>query len=190
MIFEPKKIKSATVYIFPPPICHEMMGLDAMILVFWMLSFIPAFPLSSFTLIKRLFSSSSFSAIRVISSAYLRLMIFLPAILIPACASSSLAFCVMYSAHKLNKQGNNIQPWHTPFPILNQSVVSCVVLIVASWPACRFLRRQVRWSGIPISLRIFQFIVIHTVKGFHVVNEAEIFLKFPCGHLWGTIIQA
>ena len=65
------------------------MGLDAMILVFWMLSFKPTFSLSSFTFIKRLFSSSSLSAIRVVSSAYLRLLIFLPAILIPACTSSS-----------------------------------------------------------------------------------------------------
>ena len=63
------------------------MGLDAVILVFWMLSFKPAFSLSSFTFIRRLFSSSSLSAIRVVSSTYLRLLIFLPAILIPACAS-------------------------------------------------------------------------------------------------------
>jgi len=68
------------------------MGPDAMILVFWMLSFKPTFSLSSFTFIKRLFSSSSLSAIRVVSSAYLRLLIFIPAILIPACDSSSLAF--------------------------------------------------------------------------------------------------
>ena len=66
------------------PICLEVMGPDAMILVFWMLSFKPAFSLSSFTLFKRLFSSSSFSAVRVVSSAYLRLLIFLLAILIPA----------------------------------------------------------------------------------------------------------
>ena len=57
----------------------------------------------------------------------------------------------MYSAYKLNKQGDNIQPWCTPFPIWNP----CSVLTVALWPAYRFLRRQVRWSGIPISLRIF-----------------------------------
>ena len=68
------------------------MGPDAMIFVFWMLSFKPAFSLSSFTFIKRLFSSFSFSAIRVVSSAYLRLLIFLLAILIPACASSSPGF--------------------------------------------------------------------------------------------------
>ena len=94
-----------------PSICHEVMGLDPMVLVFWMLSFKPTFPLSYFTFIKRLFSSSSLSATRVVSSAYLRLLIFLPAILIPACASSSPAFLMMYSAYKLNKQGDNIQPW-------------------------------------------------------------------------------
>ena len=112
--------------------------LDAMILVFWMLSFKPTFSLSSFTFIKRLFSSSSLSAIRVVSSVYVRLLIFLPAILIPACASSSLAFCVIYSAYKLNKQSDNIQPRRTPFPIWQQSVVPCPVLTVPSWPAYRF----------------------------------------------------
>ena len=112
-----------------------------------MLSFKPTFSLSSFTFIRRLLSSSSLSAIRVVSSAYLRLLIFLPAILIPACASSSPAFLMMYSAYKLNKQGDNIQPWRAPFPVWNQSVVPCPVLTVASWAAYRFLRRQVRWSG-------------------------------------------
>ena len=63
-----------------------------------MLSFKPAFSLSSFTFINRLFSSSSFSAIRLVSCAYLRLLIFLPSALTPACASSSLAFHMMYSA--------------------------------------------------------------------------------------------
>ena len=70
----------------------------AMIFIFWMLSFKPAFPLSSFPFIKKLFSSSSLSAIRVVSSAYLRLLIFLLAILIPIRASSSLAFHTIYSA--------------------------------------------------------------------------------------------
>ena len=74
-----------------------------------MLSFKPAFPLSSFTFIKRLFISSSLSAIKVVSS-YLRLLIVLLAILILACDSSSLAFPMMYSAYKLNKQGDNTQP--------------------------------------------------------------------------------
>ena len=48
-------------------ISHDVMGLDAMILVFWMLCFKPAFSLSSFTLIKRLFSSSLLSASGIIS---------------------------------------------------------------------------------------------------------------------------
>ena len=123
-------------------------------LVFWMLSFEPAFSLTSFTSIKSLFSSSSLSAIRVVSSAYLRLLIFLPADLIPACASSSPAFLIMYSTYKLNKQGDNIQPSCTPFLVWNQSVVPCPVLTIASRPAYRFLKRQFRWSGIPISFRI------------------------------------
>ena len=89
VILEPQNIKSDTVSTVSPSICHEVMGLDAMILVFWMLGFKPTFSLSSFTFIKRLCSSSSLSAIRVVSSAYLRWLIFLPAILIPACASSS-----------------------------------------------------------------------------------------------------
>src|SRR5574341_1030533 len=93
-----------------------------------MLSFKPTFSLSTFTFIKRLFSSSSLSAIRVVSSAYLRLLIFLLAILIPACVSSSPAFLMTYSAYNLNKQGDNIQPGCTPFPIWNQSVVPCPVV--------------------------------------------------------------
>ena len=69
------------------------------------------------SLLSRLFNSSSLPAIRVVPSAYLRLLIFLPAILIPVCASSSPAFLMTYSTYKLNKQHDNIQPWHTPFPI-------------------------------------------------------------------------
>ena len=86
----------------------------------------------------------------------------------------------MYSAWKLNKQGDYIQPWHTPFPIWNQSVVPCPVLTAASWSAYRFLRRQVRWSETPISPRIFQFVVILT-KAF-AVNEAEVnvLLELSC----------
>ena len=179
--FGAPKIKSPTVSTVSPSICYQVMGPDAMILVFWMLSFKPDFSLLSFTFIKRLFSSSSLSALRVVSSAYLRLLIFLPTILIPACTSSSLAFLMMYSAYKLNKQGDNIQPWYTPSPICNQTVVLCLVLTIASWSAYRFLRRQVRWSSILISLRIV-FVVIHTVQGFGVVNKGEIdvFLEFSC----------
>ena len=92
VILEPPKIKSLTVSIVSPSICHAVMGLDAMIFIF-----------------ERLFSSSLLSAIGVVSSAYLKLLLFLLAILIPACASSSPAFLMMYSAYKLNKQGHNIQ---------------------------------------------------------------------------------
>ena len=140
------------------------MGSDAMMLVFWMLSFKPAFSfsLSFFTLIKRLFSSSLLSAIRVVSSAYVRLLMFLLAILIPAYDSSSPAFHMMYSTYKLNKQGDSTQPYHTPFPIWNQSIVPCLVLTVASCPTHRFLRRQVKWSDIPISLRIFHSLLWST----------------------------
>ena len=182
VILESKTIKSVTISIISPSFCPEIMGPDAMVLVFWMLSFKPTFSFSSFTFIKRLYSSSLLSAIRVVSSVYLRLLIFLPAVLIPVCASSRPAFHMMYSVYKLNKQGDSIQPWCSPFLIWNQSVVPCPVLTVASWPTYRFLRRQVRWSGIPISFRIFQFVVIHKVKGFGVVNRAEVgvFLELSC----------
>ena len=102
VLLEPPKIKSPTVCTVSPSISHEVMGPDAVILVFWILSFKSSFSFSSFTFIKRLFSSSSLCAIRVMSSAYLRLLIFLPAILIPGCASSSLVFLRMYSEYKLN----------------------------------------------------------------------------------------
>ena len=162
MILEPKKIKFLTLSIVSPSICHEVMVPDAKIFVFWMLSFKLTFSFFSFAFIKRLFSSSSLSAKSVVSSEYLRLLIFFLAILITGCASSSLAFHMMYSAYKLNKQGDNIQPWRTPFPIWNQSVVPCPVLTVASWLAYRFLRRHVRWSGIPSSLRIFHSLLWST----------------------------
>ena len=134
--------------------CHDLHFLNV--------NFKPAFSFSSFTFIKRLFSSSLLSATRVVSSAHLRSLIFLLSILIPTCASSSLAFCLMYYACKLNEQGDNIHFWHTPFPICNQSVVPCLVLNVASWPAYRFHRKQVRWSGIPISWRIFHSLLWST----------------------------
>ena len=95
-----------------------------------MLSFKPAFSPSSFTFIRRLFSSSSLSAISVVSSAYLRLLIFLLAMLIPVYDSFRPAFHMMYTAKKLNEQVDNIQPCHTPFPIWNQSVVPCSVLML------------------------------------------------------------
>ena len=106
---------------FSPSICHELIGPDAMILVVWMLSSKPAFSFFSFTLIKRLFSSSLLSAIRIVLFAYLRLLIFFLAIMIPAWASSSPTFHMIYSACKFNKQGDSIQLCCTSFPVLNQS---------------------------------------------------------------------
>ena len=159
-ILEPRKIVCH--YFHCLPVSHEVMGPDAMILDFWMLSFKPTFSLSSFTFTKRLFSSFLLSALRVVSSAYLRLLTFLSAVSIPACASSSPRLLLMYSAYRLNKQGDNIQPWRIPFLIWNQSVVPCPVLTVASWLTYRFLKRQVRWSGILICLRTFQSLLWST----------------------------
>ena len=119
---------------------YSKTGPDAGILVFWIFSFNQPFH-SSFSLIKRLFSFSSLPAIRVVSSAYLRLLIFLLAILTPAYESSRLAFHMIYSAQKLKKSGDNIQPWCAPSPILNQSIVPHTVLTVASWLSYKFIRR-------------------------------------------------
>ena len=69
----------------------------------------PTFSLSFFIFIKKLFSSSLLSAIRMVSSMYLRLLKFLLAILISAYALSIPAVCMIYSAFNLNKQGENIQ---------------------------------------------------------------------------------
>ena len=112
-----------------------------------------AFSLFSFTFIKRLFNSSLLALIRVVSYVYVKLLIFLLAILIPACVSSSPAFCMMYSVYKLKKHGDNIQPWCIPFSILNQSIVCCSM----SSSHCCFLtciqvtQEQVKWSSNPTS---------------------------------------
>ena len=115
VILEPKNRKCVTASLFSPSIYHEEMGPDATILLFLVFNFKLAFVLFFFTLIKRFFSPSLLSAVRVISSTYLRLLMFLPAVLFPACDSSSLAFLLVFSACKLNKQGDNKQPCHTRF---------------------------------------------------------------------------
>ena len=90
----------------------------------------------------------------------------------------------MYSAYALNKQGDNIQPRHTLFPVWNQPIVLCLFLTFVSWSAYGFLRRQISqvvWYS--RLLRNFaQFVVSHTVKGFGIVNKAEIdvFLETSC----------
>ena len=81
---------------------------------------------------------------------------------------------MIYSVCKSNKQGDNIQPWHIPFPILNQSVIPCLILTVASWPAYRFFQETGKvWLVFPLFKNFPQFVVTQTVKGFSVVNEAE-----------------
>ena len=123
VIWSPPKIKSATVFTVSPSICHEVMGPHAMILVFWMLSFKTNF----FTLLfhfhqeafKFLFTFCHKGGVICISEVI---------DISPGNLDSSLCFfrptfLMMYSAYKLNKQGDNIQPWCTPFPIWNQSVL-------------------------------------------------------------------
>ena len=105
VILESKKIKSLAVSVVSHLFAMKWWP-DAMIFLFSMLSLKHDFSLSSFTFIKRLFSSPLLSATRVVSSACLKLLIFLPAILIPACASSSPELHKMYFAYKLNKQGD------------------------------------------------------------------------------------
>ena len=97
VILEPKKIKFVTISTFFLFVYHEMMGPDTRISK-------PVFSLSSSILIKRFFSSSSFSHIRSAYSTCLMLLIFLLAVLIPACDSSRVVFHVMYSAYEVNEQ--------------------------------------------------------------------------------------
>ena len=102
-----------------------------------------------------LFTSCSLSAIKVVSSVYLRLLIFLLEIWFQLGIHSAWPF-----AYKLSEQDDNIQPWWNLFPIFHQSTVPCPVLTLASWPGYKFLRMQVRCFGIPISLRI-----LHSLLG-------------------------
>ena len=158
VILELKKRKSVPTSTFSPSICHAEMWLDAMTLVFFfflIFSLRLALSLSSFTLIKRLFSSSLLSAITVGHPHIWSCWSFSWLSLIPACNSSSPELLMMCSAYRLSKQSDSRQICCTLFSILNQSVVPYRVLTVASWAAYRFLRRQVRWSGIPISLGAF-----------------------------------
>ena len=89
----------------------------------------------------------------------------------------------MYSAHKLKKQSDNIERWCIPFPILNQSVVPCLILKLlllhlhtVSQEAGNVVWYSQLFKNFPHSF------VIYTVKGFSVVSEAEVdvFLEFPC----------
>ena len=136
VILEPKKIKSVTVSIVSPSIRHEVIEPDVMILVSWMFNFKPIVSLSSFTFIKRLFSPSSLSVIRVVSSACLRLLVFLPAILIPACALQSEGLNASLS------QGHPLISLKPIFPSLAAAVITALGIWLAGWiiptdsPAC------------------------------------------------------
>ena len=137
-----------------PSICHEIMGPDVIILVLLIVSFKLIFhslPSSS--------SRGSLVPLHFLPLEWYHLLIwgcwcfsclscFVP------CNSFSRAFFMMCSAYRLNKQGDNRQPCHTSFSILNKPA-PYRVLTVASWLAHNLLRRQVRWSGIPNSLRTF-----------------------------------
>ena len=119
----------------------------------------------------------------MVFSEYLRLLTFLLEILISACDSSSLAFCMMYSAYKLNKQGDNtdltysfpnLEPVHCFMSGSNCCFLTCIQI---SQEAGKVVSYSHVFKNFP------QFFVIHTVKGFSIVNEAVIdffFLEFSC----------
>ena len=126
-------------------------------------------------LIKRFFSSFLLSAIRVISSAYLRLLIFLPGILIPAYNSFSLAFVTMCSAYKLNRR---VTINSLVYSFFNLQGSNCCFLSIIQ--VSQETGKMIWYSH--LSKNFPQFVMIHTVKGFSIVDETEIyiFLEFAC----------
>ena len=147
-----------------------------------MLSFNTTFSLSSFSFIKVLFSSSLLSAIRFVSSAYLKLLIFLPAILIPACASLSPVFYMMYSASKLNSRVT-IYSLDVLLVLFGTILLFHVqFLLLLADLHTNFSRGRPGGLVFPSLSDFSKFIVIHTVKGFGIVNKAEIdvFLELSC----------
>ena len=80
----------------------------------------------------------------------------------------------MYSAYNLNKQRDNMQFCHTPFPFLNQSVISCLVLTFGSCTAYKVSQETGKVVWYSYLLKNFPQFMIHTVKGFSVVIEAEV----------------
>ena len=154
VILEPKKIKSVTLFTFSPIFamkwwdwCHDLSFLNA------------EFQASFFTL---LFSSYSVSASRVVSSAYLRLLVSLSAILIPVCDSSSLLFHMMYSACKLNKQGDNIHPCPS-FESVSCSMFSSSCCFLTHIQVSQEISNVVLYSH--LFKNFPQFVVMHTIKG-------------------------
>ena len=128
-VLEPKKIKSVTVSFVSPSICHELMGLNAMIFVFWKLNFKPA---SSITL---LFHFHQETLQFLLTFWHKGGVICIPEVIAISLSNLDSRLCfnqpsifMMYSAYKLSKQGDTLQPWRTPFPIRNLSIVPCLVL--------------------------------------------------------------
>ena len=101
----------------------------------------------------------------------MRLLILLPAILTPACASSSLVFCKIYSICRLNKQGDHTQSWRTPFPIWNQSLVLCLILAVASM---KYKLYNFDESSCELNALIFGFLVAKIVKNLPAMWETRV----------------
>ena len=88
--------------------------------------------------------------------------------------SSTLAWKIPWTGEPGRLQSMGSQRVRHDWATFTFTFVPCPVQTIASWPAYRLLRRQIRWCGIPITLRIFQVIVIHTVKDFGIVNKAEV----------------
>ena len=138
----------------------------------WVLT---TFWLSSFTFIMRLFSSSSLSAIRVVSSAYrgywcLSQQSWFQLVLHP---SWHFASCT-YTWYKLNEHGDNIQPWHTPYPIWN----ICFSMSGYNYGVLINIQMSQEAGNVVWYSHVFknfpQFAVIHTVKVFGKGNKAEV----------------
>ena len=118
----------------------------------------PSYPLPSLLLLPSIFPS-----IRIFSNE----------------SALSPEFLVMYSAYKLNKQGENIQPWRAPFPIWNQSVCCSMSSSNCCFLYCIQISQgagQVVWHS-HLFQNFPQFVVIHTVKGFGIVNEIDVLLE-------------
>ena len=179
----PPKIKSVTVSTGSPSICHEVMGPDAMILVFWMLSFKPTFSLSYFTFVKQRFSSFLLSAVKDGVTC-----VFEVTDISPGNLDSSLCFHQPSISHdvlcmQVKQAGWQYAALTYSFPYLepvycSKSSSNCYFLtcIQVSQEA-----GQVVWYS-HIFQNFPQFIVILTVKGFGIVSKAEIdvFLELSC----------
>ena len=161
--------------------CHDFICfLFFFFFFFKVFSLKPALSFSSFTLIKRVFSSSLPSAIRVLSSAFLRLLMFLPPFWILACNSSSQEFLMMCSAYRLNRKVDSREL--SQYSFLNLEPISCSI----KGSNCFFLihiqvsqetGKMVWYSHISKSFP--QFFMIHTVKGLSEVYETEVDFFFP-----------